>query len=151
LRIHHELNAKPLELTPGHMLFLASGKLPVPAHFVKVGDVLKTAEGPSKVTVIRKIMRKGIANPLTLSGSIVVDGVVSSIHSEESGFKGSSATPLGSHHRLISLVTSSTQSSNDVSLWSACVYFRAKTKRKDTREEGSRILSWPWSCGITSS
>jgi hypothetical protein len=91
LRIHHELNAKPLELTPGHMLFLASGKLPVPAHFVKVGDVLKTAEGPSKVTVIRKISRKGIANPLTLSGSIVVDGVVSSIHSEESGFEGSDA------------------------------------------------------------
>jgi hypothetical protein len=57
LRIHHELNAKPLELTPGHMLYLASDKLPVPAHSVKVGDVLKTTEGPSKVTVIRKISR----------------------------------------------------------------------------------------------
>jgi hypothetical protein len=44
-----------------------------------------------KVTVVRKISRKGLANPLTLSGSIVIDGVVSSIHSEESGFEGSDA------------------------------------------------------------
>jgi hypothetical protein len=89
MRIHNELNTKPLELTPGHMLYLASSELPVPAHSIKVGDVLKTAEGPSQVALIRKISRKGLANPLTLSGTIVVDGVVSSIHSEESGFKGS--------------------------------------------------------------
>jgi hypothetical protein len=91
LRIHHQLGAKPLELTPAHMLYLASGKLPVPAHSVKIGDVIKSTDGPSKVTAIRKISRKGLANPLTLSGSIVVDGIVSSIHSEESGFEGSDA------------------------------------------------------------
>lgn len=91
VRIHNELNTKPLELTPGHMLYLALDKLPVPAHAVKVGDVLRTADGPSKVTAIRKISRKGLANPVTLSGSIVVDGIVSSVHSEESGFEGSDA------------------------------------------------------------
>jgi hypothetical protein len=91
LRIYTELNVKPLELTPGHMVYTASSKLPVPAHSIKVGDVLKTIEGPSKVISIDKISRKGLTNPLTLSGSIVVDGIVSSIHSEESGFEGTDA------------------------------------------------------------
>jgi hypothetical protein len=65
--------------------------LPVPAHSIKVGDVLKTIDSPSKVTSVDKISRKGLVNPLTLSGSIVVDGIVSSIHSEESGFEGNDA------------------------------------------------------------
>jgi hypothetical protein len=92
LRIYTELNVKPLELTPGHMVYTAlSNKLPVPAHSIKVGDVLKTIDGPSKVISIRTISRKGLVNPLTLSGSIVVDGIVSSIHSEESGFEGNDA------------------------------------------------------------
>jgi hypothetical protein len=91
LRIYTEFNIKPLELTPGHMVYTASSELPVPAYFIKVGDVLKTIDGPSKVTSVDKISRKGLVNPLTLSGSIVVDGIVSSIHSEESGFEGNDA------------------------------------------------------------
>jgi hypothetical protein len=73
LRIYTELNIKPLELTPGHMVYTASSKLPVPAYSIKVGDVLKTIDGPSKVTFVDKISRKGLVNPLTLSGSIVVE------------------------------------------------------------------------------
>jgi hypothetical protein len=91
LRIYTELNVKPLELTPGHMVYTSLQKLPVPANSIKVGDILKTIDGPSKVTSVRKISRKGLANPLTLSGSIVVDGIVSSIHNEESGFEGNDA------------------------------------------------------------
>jgi hypothetical protein len=88
LRIYTELNVKPLELTAGHMVYTSSSKLPVPAHSIKIGDILKTMDGPSKVTFIDKISRKGLASPLTLSGSIVVDGIVSSIHNEQSGFEG---------------------------------------------------------------
>ena len=53
-----------------------------------------------------------------------------------------SATPLGSHHRLISLVKSSTQSSSDVLLWSACVYFQAKTstQRHKRRRQPNTIM-----------
>jgi hypothetical protein len=91
LRIYTEFNVKPLELTPGHMVYTTSSELPVPAHSIKVGDVLKTIDGPSKVTFVGTISRKGLANPLTLSGSIVVDGIVSSIHSEEYGFEGNDA------------------------------------------------------------
>lgn len=91
LRIVTELTAKPIELTPSHMVFKASSDLPAPAHSIKVGDVLETTNGPSKVKSIRKITRKGLFNPLTLSGTIVVDGVVSSAHSEEPGFEGADA------------------------------------------------------------
>lgn len=91
LRIFTESSAKPLEVTPGHMVLTASDELPVPAYSVKVGDVLRVSKGTSKVTFVREISRKGLFNPLTLSGTIVVDGIVSSIHSEESGFSGPDA------------------------------------------------------------
>lgn len=91
LRIFNEVTKKPLEVSPGHMVFKASSNLPVPASSIKVGDFVKTIEGPSKVTAIKKILRTGLFNPMTLSGSIVVDGVVSSIHSEETGFEGDTA------------------------------------------------------------
>ena len=88
VQISTEVTEKPLELTPGHMVFKASSKLPVPAFSIQVGNVVKTANGPSMVTGVKKILRIGLSNPLTLSGSIVVDGVVASTHSEETGFEG---------------------------------------------------------------
>jgi hypothetical protein len=91
LRISTESTNKPLELTPGHMVFKSTSKLPVPAHSIKVGDALKTVNGPSKVTSISKVSRNGLFNPLTISGSIVVDGIVSSAYCEEPGFEGMDA------------------------------------------------------------
>eukprot|EP00956_Cyclotella_meneghiniana_P043546 scaffold275412_cov73-Cyclotella_meneghiniana.AAC.1 len=75
LRIYTETQVKPLELTPDHMIFLEADALPVPAHSIKVGDVVKTIDGPSKVIDVRKIIRKGLLSPFTLSGTIVVDGI----------------------------------------------------------------------------
>eukprot|EP00956_Cyclotella_meneghiniana_P015268 scaffold23212_cov50-Cyclotella_meneghiniana.AAC.2 len=75
LRIYTENQVKPLELTPDHMIFREADALPVPAHSIKAGDVVKTIDGPSKVIDVRKISRKGIFNPLTESGTIVVDGI----------------------------------------------------------------------------
>ena len=91
LRIYTESSAKPLELTREHMVFTASDKLPVPAYSIKVGDVLRSSEGASKVTFVREISRKGLFNPYTMSGSIVVDGVVASTHLELPGFQGQDA------------------------------------------------------------
>lgn len=50
---------KPLELTKDHLVYRATQDLSVPAHSIKVGDVLKTLDGPSKVTFIQKIKRNG--------------------------------------------------------------------------------------------
>ena len=88
LRVYTESQTKPLEISPDHMVFLEATPLPVPAHSIKVGDVLKTKDGLSKVTGIHKISRKGFISPFTLSGTIVVDGIVSSIHTTISGFEG---------------------------------------------------------------
>lgn len=88
LRIFTESSPRPLEVTPDHMLYKHSSKLPVPAYSVKIGDILRTVNGPSKVTFVRKVSRNGFFNPLLMSGTIVVDGVVASNHVELSGFGG---------------------------------------------------------------
>eukprot|EP00956_Cyclotella_meneghiniana_P026989 scaffold59661_cov65-Cyclotella_meneghiniana.AAC.1 len=91
LRIYTEAQVKPLELTPDHMIFREVNALPVPARSIKVGDVVKTIDGPSKVIDVRKISRKGIFNPLTVSCTIVVDRIVSSTHNTYPGFEGTDA------------------------------------------------------------
>eukprot|EP00956_Cyclotella_meneghiniana_P034885 scaffold109073_cov70-Cyclotella_meneghiniana.AAC.2 len=91
LRIYTETQVKPLELTYDHMIFREADTVPVPAHSIKVGDVVKTIDGPSKVIDVRKISRKGMFSPFTLSGTIVVDGIISSIHTTMPGFEGTDA------------------------------------------------------------
>jgi hypothetical protein len=89
LRIFTETsNKKPLELTGNHLVYKATEALPVPARSIKVGDVLKTIDGPTKVTFINKVKRHGFFSPYTMSGSIVVDGVVASTFNESPGFEG---------------------------------------------------------------
>jgi hypothetical protein len=89
LRIFTETsNKKPLELTKDHLVYKVTEALPVPAGSIKVGDVLKTIDGPSKVTFIKKVKRNGFSAPFTMSGSIAVDGVVASNYPEGAGFKG---------------------------------------------------------------
>jgi hypothetical protein len=89
LRIFTETsNKKPLELSENHLVYKVTEALPVPARSIKVGDVLKTIGGPTKVTFIKKVTRKGFSSPYTMSGSIVVDGVVASTFTESQGFEG---------------------------------------------------------------
>jgi preprotein translocase subunit YajC len=86
LQIHTALDEAPLELTSRHMIFMDNKKSnPVPASHVKVGDFVQTLSGPVKVTKIRTITRKGLYNPLTTDGTIVVDGIIASTYSTFSG------------------------------------------------------------------
>jgi Hint module len=80
LKIHSD-NGQPLELTHEHLVFLADKKNPVRAKSVKVGDVLKSATGNGKTATIKKIEtveKEGIYAPLTMGGSLVVNGVLAS-------------------------------------------------------------------------
>ena len=60
------------------MLFLTDKPYPIPAAQVHVGDDVKTMEGPHTVTHITKIIRNGFYNPLTIDGTIVVNGIITS-------------------------------------------------------------------------
>jgi len=63
-----------LRVTPGHIVFLASG-MPVPAYSLTAGDNLSC--GP--VLQVRKVvLPDGVYAPITQSGTLVVDGVLSS-------------------------------------------------------------------------
>lgn len=81
-------HSKPLELTENHMLF-SKGKndddnhnmISVAAKNVKVGDQIQTLTGPSRVTNIKRINRKGVFNVLTNSGTIVANGILASTYS----------------------------------------------------------------------
>ena len=79
---------KPFEVTPNHLIYKAYDALPVPASSVKVGDILQTINGPSEITFIKHITRKGFYNAFTASGTMVVDGVVTSNHSVQKGTEG---------------------------------------------------------------
>ena len=75
-----------LEITKGHMLYVlhhhstSNKALPVPAGDVKVGDVLVSAPGLAHqvVTSIRSVSRRGAYAPFTVTGDVVVNGVVAS-------------------------------------------------------------------------
>ena len=71
-------NKQVLEITGEHLVFLSDKGNPIRADRVKVGDMLHGSDTPSKVVKIRSISRKGLYAPLTLEGSVVVDGIVAS-------------------------------------------------------------------------
>lgn len=77
-QIHNENSKLPLEVTADHLVFLGNQEQPVAAVTVQIGDVLRSAAGPSKVTKISSVKRTGIYAPLTTGGSLVVDGVQAS-------------------------------------------------------------------------
>ncbi|XP_024535844.1 warthog protein 4 [Selaginella moellendorffii] len=70
-----------LELTAGHFVPVAvNGKLVYKrAEDLKVGDSLWES---SQIIEIQKVEKVGLYNPLTLSGSIMVNNVLASTHSE---------------------------------------------------------------------
>jgi len=86
VRVQTEMGENPLELTPLHMVFLQGETTPKPAKDVKIGDVVQTLyHGPQKVTNITVVTRNGFYNPVTMDGTIVVDGVIASTYASLNG------------------------------------------------------------------
>jgi len=77
---------QPLEISHNHLLFTEAKEYPVPAASIKVGDkVLTTSSGFREVVELSRITRKGLYNPLTMDGTIVVDGIVASTYTSSTG------------------------------------------------------------------
>lgn len=81
VRIHTKL-PNPLILTGTHFLYLEDGRL-VPAKSVKVGDRL-IADDRSRLIVhaVDRVKMKGLYNPQTMDGDIVVDGALVSTYTQ---------------------------------------------------------------------
>ena len=87
-------SGRQLELSPRHFLPTApdperpdwATRLVKGADEIKVGDVLWFHDGermqPARVAGVATEVEYGAFNPLTLSGTIIVDGVVASAHSD---------------------------------------------------------------------
>lgn len=72
--------APPLVASAGHYVMLAGGRS-VATRSVAVGDALVRADGSAvPVTGVSRVVRRGLYNPQTLSGSLVVDGYVVSTY-----------------------------------------------------------------------
>jgi hypothetical protein len=72
--------SRSVYLTPGHYIPLADGRL-VAAAAVRVGDGLLLGDGTAvAVARSRRVQRRGLYNPQTISGDIVVDGIVTSTY-----------------------------------------------------------------------
>lgn len=66
-----------LRLSPGHFLFV-NGDL-VAARVVQVGDIVTLGDGrEDEVLSVARVQRKGLYNPQTFDGRIVVDGILAS-------------------------------------------------------------------------
>lgn len=77
--IRISIKTTSLELTPGHYLY-ANDKL-VQAKHVKVGDEVIMSDG-SKAPVVHidSVWGQGLYNPHTMSGDVVVDGILTSTY-----------------------------------------------------------------------
>jgi len=78
-----------LEVTPKHMIFMEGHVNPVASGTVDVGDRIATPNGYETVTDVGLVERKGVFNPLTADGTIVVSGMIAStfsslLHEKES-------------------------------------------------------------------
>lgn len=73
-------NGARLELTANHYLYV-DGRL-VAARSARVGQVLRTAKGESKIATIEEEWNAGLFAPKTLSGEVMVDGVLASSYTD---------------------------------------------------------------------
>jgi Hint module len=69
-----------LEMTGEHLVFLAGKPNPVRADSLHVGDVLLSIHGPSVITAIDVVKKKGLFNPLTADGNLVVNEIAVSTY-----------------------------------------------------------------------
>merc|ERR1719238_307381 len=78
-QIHTEGKLRPLEISGEHLLYASNKGGPVRADSIRVGDVLHAKHNTLvTVTNIEKVVSKGLYAPLTMDGTIVVDGIVAS-------------------------------------------------------------------------
>ena len=83
LQIQADSMSKPLEITTDHMIYKYNEdkkrKTFVPAGDVQVGDSLIMEQGlPTLVKTVRKVQRHGAYAPFTVTGDIMVNGVIAS-------------------------------------------------------------------------
>jgi len=72
--------ADDLVLTGGHYLY-ANGQLTM-AKDVQVGNMLVSDNGPAKVESVSRVKASGLYNPHTMTGDIVVDGILTSTYTD---------------------------------------------------------------------
>ena len=78
LQIHTDDTKRPLELSDNHMVFVEGGRC-IPASLLKRGDRVVLGSGDTAlIRRINSVKRQGMYAPFTLSGTIVVDGVLAS-------------------------------------------------------------------------
>ena len=70
----------PLEMTGEHLVYLAGKHHPVRAHTLQVGDSLVSTEGPVEISDIKTVVKRGLYNPLTADGRLIVNGVAVSTY-----------------------------------------------------------------------
>lgn len=96
-----------LRLTPSHYLYL-NGELGA-AKTAKVGDRVELADGRMDIVLnVGLVKGKGLYNPQTIEGDIVVDGVRASTYTKtvEPGFAHAVLAPLRAIYRAVGLSTS---------------------------------------------
>jgi len=110
IQVHTKLSdndpkTSPIELTPGHLIFIEGKDMPIQASEVELGDSLVGTSGPTKVTNITKVMRDGIFTPLTGDATLYVDGVLASSVGDNPGDEYLYFGPLKLHtHIFVSRV-----------------------------------------------
>ncbi len=97
-----EAMGQPLEITPEHMLYVNG--FAIPALAVSVGDQVKlvTRNVTALVVSVKRIVRRGIYGPLTMSGTIAVNDIACSTYVDlqhDSGVLiiGGYKTPMRTH------------------------------------------------------
>jgi hypothetical protein len=142
LQIYNEDTKPSLEISKDHMLFVENKgkKKSVPASTVKVGDSMVMNSGDvSRVSKVKTVIREGAFAPFTMSGKIVVNGVVSSSYVSLQGTDtvmiGGIKTPFAMHfvaHLLtaplrmmarVGLLSGETYNSDGLSNWIAGPYY----------------------------
>lgn len=74
------LKGQSLTVSSGHYVYLADGQLSA-ASRLKIGDQLELmSDGASRIISIENVNEIGLFNPQTVSGSIIVNGVVASTY-----------------------------------------------------------------------
>lgn len=102
LQIHTTTNSMPLEITDEHLLYIYSHEkiMLQPARAVQVGDRLWSGPGSgATVLAIKVVQRMGLYAPHTISGNLLVNGVVASNYMAlPDAF--TSIVSFGAQHRL---------------------------------------------------
>jgi len=109
VQLHTNVDKRPLEMTGEHLVFLEGKTNPVRADSIKAGDLLRGQDSNAVVQKIKFVHRNGIYNPLTSSGTILVNGVTASTYvsfqksnNEYVELQGGIEIPI-SHHDLAHL------------------------------------------------